>query len=58
MAIAAGASSGHYCIPAPLGADGVGEPWLARERRLNREVTIKVLLGSPEAATYRFCARP
>ena len=58
MAIAAGASFDHYCILAPLGADGVGELWLARDRRLNREVTIKVLLGSPEAATYRFCARP
>ena len=58
MTIAAGASSGHYCIPTPLGADGVGEVWLARDRWLNREVTIKVLLGSPEAAAYRFCARP
>jgi len=58
VAIAAGASSGHYCIPAPLGADGVGEVRVARDRRLNREVTIKVLLGSPEAAIYRFCARP
>src|SRR5262245_816181 len=36
----------------------MGEVWRARDRRLNREVTIKVLLGSPEAATYRFCARP
>ena len=58
MAIAAGARIGHYFVPAPLGADGVGEVWLARDRRLNREVTIKVLLGLPEAATYRFCARP
>jgi hypothetical protein len=58
VAIADGASFGHYCIPAPLGADVVGEVWLARDRRLNCEVTIKVLLGSPEAATYRFCARP
>ena len=58
MAIAGGARFGHYCILAPLGADGVGEVWFARDRRLNREVTIKVLLGSPEAATYRFCARP
>jgi len=58
VAIAAGASSGPYCIPEPLGADVVGKVWLARDRRLNREVTIKVLLGSPDAATYRFCARP
>ena len=58
MAIAAGPRFGHYCILAPLGADGMGELWLARDRRLNREVTINVLLGSLEAATYRFCARP
>jgi hypothetical protein len=58
VAIATGARFDHYFILAPLGADGVGEFWLARDRRLNREVTIKVLLGSPEAATYRFCARP
>ena len=57
MAIA-GARFGHYRIPAPIGADGVDEGWFARDRRLNREVTIKVLLGSPEGATYRFCARP
>src|SRR5262245_47635278 len=57
VAIAAGGRSGHYCIPALLGADGVGEVWLARDRRLNREVTIKVLPGPPETATYRFCAR-
>jgi len=30
VAIAAGASSGHYCIPAPLGADGMGEVWRRR----------------------------
>jgi eukaryotic-like serine/threonine-protein kinase len=58
VAIAAGARFDHYCILTPLGADGVGEVWFARDRRLNREVTIKVLLGSPEAATYRFCASP
>ena len=58
MAINAGVRFGHYCILAPLGADGVGEVWRARDRRLNREVTIEVLLGSPEAAIYRFCARP
>jgi hypothetical protein len=58
VAIAAGVRFGHYCILAPLGADGVGEVWLARDRRLNREVTIEVLPGSPEAAIYRFCARP
>jgi len=57
VAIAAGVRFGHYCILALPGADGVGEVWLARNRRLNREVTIKVLLGSPEATTYRFCAR-
>jgi len=57
VAIAASARFGNYAIPAPLSADGVGEVWLARYRRLNREDTIKVLLGSPEAATYRFCAR-
>ena len=51
MAIAAGVRFGHYCILAPLGADGVGEVWRARDRRLNREVTIKV--REPSASQRR-----
>src|SRR5262245_3370622 len=50
-AITTGAISGYYCISAPLGKDAVGEVWLARDRRLNREVTIKV--REPSASQRR-----
>jgi Tol biopolymer transport system component len=46
MTIAAGTQLGPYQIIAPLGAGGMGEVWLARDTRLNREVAIKVLPAS------------
>ncbi len=43
MALSAGVKLGHYEIVSRLGAGGMGEVWLARDPRLNREVAIKVL---------------
>ena len=58
MTMQTGTQLGPYEILSPLGAGGMGEVWRARDTRLDRVVAIKVLLGPPEAATYRFCARP
>ncbi|TAN21424.1 MAG: serine/threonine-protein kinase [Acidobacteria bacterium] len=44
----AGVTLGPYEIVAPLGAGGMGEVYRARDRRLNRDVAIKVL---PAAVT-------
>lgn len=38
-----GAHLGPYEILAPIGAGGMGEVWRARDRRLDRDVAIKVL---------------
>src|ERR1051325_9099524 len=43
MSLAAGAQLGPYEIVLPLGAGGMGEVYRARDRRLEREVAIKVL---------------
>ena len=43
MAIAAGTRFGHYHVLEPLGAGGMGKVWRARDRRLNRAVTPKLL---------------
>ena len=44
MAFTLGTRFGAYEIIAPLGAGGMGEVYRARDRTLNREVAIKVLL--------------
>jgi len=38
-----GRDLGHYSIIKPIGAGGMGEVYLARDERLNRDVVIKVL---------------
>jgi Tol biopolymer transport system component len=43
MTIAKGVSVGPYEIVSPIGAGGMGEVWRARDRRIGRDVAIKVL---------------
>src|SRR5262249_42757213 len=43
MALAAGSRLGVYDIVAPLGAGGMGEVYRARDRKLDRDVAIKIL---------------
>ena len=43
MALSQGTTLGPYEIVSLLGAGGMGEVYLARDPRLNREVAIKVL---------------
>ena len=40
--LAAGATLAHYRITSRLGAGGMGEVYLARDARLNRDVAVKV----------------
>ena len=46
MALSPGDKLGPYEILAPLGAEGMGEVYRARDGKLNREVAIKVLPAS------------
>ena len=69
MALPSGARFGPYEIIAAIGAGGMGEVYEARDTRLDRSVTIKILLpdvsGDPdrrarferEAKTIAGCAR-
>src|SRR5512134_2907048 len=43
MTIAAGSRLGPYEVLSPLGAGGMGEVYRARDRKLDRDVAIKVL---------------
>ena len=46
MALEPGDVIGHYEMVAPLGAGGMGEVFLANDRRLDRQVAIKVIASS------------
>ncbi|HEU5248676.1 MAG TPA: protein kinase [Thermoanaerobaculia bacterium] len=57
MTLSAGTRLGPYEVLAPLGAGGMGEVYRARDRRLDRDVAIKVLpehLASDPRALERF----
>jgi eukaryotic-like serine/threonine-protein kinase len=57
MPLATGARLGPYEVLAPLGAGGMGEVYRALDRRLDREVAVKVLperLSEDPAALSRF----
>jgi serine/threonine-protein kinase len=57
MSLAAGSQLGPYEVLAPLGAGGMGEVYRARDRRLDRDVAVKVLpehLAGDARALARF----
>ena len=57
MALAAGTTLGPYEILSLIGAGGMGEVYLARDTKLNRDVAIKVLatavFGDPARLSTR-----
>ncbi len=46
MSLSVGARLGHYAVTAKIGEGGMGEVYQARDTKLDRDVTLKVL---PEA---------
>ena len=43
MAFQVGSRLGHYDVTAQIGAGGMGEVYRARDTKLDRDVTLKVL---------------
>ena len=57
MKIAKGVSLGPYEILSPIGSGGMGEVWRARDRRIGRDVAVKVLsdaFGAGDEVVRRF----